>query len=449
MSCLVKSLIFFLLAISITVSAFAVTQTPLQTCESGTLTTNLGWDYDMGYKFTVNTNGQITKLGGFFNGTKTVRLFDSSYNVLASASVTSANNWSYTAITPVNVYSGWVYYVIVSIGSSGGASWSPLSNAYPVVCSNITIQCSALRMPSGTFDAGHSEDSSSMYGMADIEFTTGSGGGTAGVTWIQATSAANWPARREHRIWVYDNKMWVMEGKDLNHAFLHDVWNSSDGVNWTQVTSSGAPGTNLCGSVIVYNNMMWSLGGCCGRDVYYSTDGANWTCATSTAGWSARFAPALVYNNKMWVIGGTNSVSDVWYSTDGANWTCATSTPAWSARSDHGILVFNNKMWIIGGWNGTTYYNDVWWSTDGINWTQATSSAAWWGRIDIVTLVFDNKMWILGGNDGGTHSWGSNDVWYSTDGANWTQASSSVSAFANRTYLCALVFKNKMWFMGG
>ena len=69
---------------------------------------NSTWNYMMGYKFTPQTSGKVTKLGGYFNGTKTLRLWRvSSGELLASVSVSDPDNsWAYADITPVAVTSG-------------------------------------------------------------------------------------------------------------------------------------------------------------------------------------------------------------------------------------------------------------------------------------------------------------------------------------------------------
>ncbi|MCX5697583.1 MAG: DUF4082 domain-containing protein [Candidatus Omnitrophica bacterium] len=147
-------------------------ETPLQTCPPAGYTTNNAWDYSMGYRFTPNVNGQITKLGGYFSGTKWVRLYDASYTLLASAQVMSAYNWVYTSITPVSVTSGATYYVVVEVASSGG-----VFNTYttPNTCGNVTMNASTYQTPSGTFNSGHAETPSYMYGLVDVEFTVGGG----------------------------------------------------------------------------------------------------------------------------------------------------------------------------------------------------------------------------------------------------------------------------------
>ena len=115
----------------------------------------------------------------------------------------------------------------------------------------------------------------------------------------------------------------------------------------------------------------------------------------------------------------------------------------WSGRSYPASFVFNHKIWVLGGSDGS-YKNDVWSSSDGINWTQATANAPWSVRYGQTSVVFNNKMWILGG-------WGSsykNDVWSSSDGINWTQATANAPWSARYTH-ASIVFNNKMWVLGG
>ena len=122
-----------------------------------------------------------------------------------------------------------------------------------------------------------------------------------------------------------------------------------------------------------------------------------------------------------------------------------TKSAEWTGRNSHTSVVFDNKMWVIGGFDGSSRRNDVWYSSDGASWTQATSSAGWAGRNIHTSVVFDNKMWVMGGNDGSNRF---NDVWYSSNGASWTQATSS-AGWTGREGPTSVVFDNKMWVMGG
>src|SRR5207237_683356 len=77
-------------------------------------TVNTGYNMNMGFKFTPTAAASVTQLGGFYNGTKTVRLYDNPANwwndtVIAQVTNTSANAFSYTPITPVALPAGALY----------------------------------------------------------------------------------------------------------------------------------------------------------------------------------------------------------------------------------------------------------------------------------------------------------------------------------------------------
>jgi len=96
-------------------------------------------------------------------------------------------------------------------------------------------------------------------------------------------------------------------------------------------------------------------------------------------------------------------------------------------------------------YNGTIF-NDVWYTSDGNSWTQATASAAWTPRNLMGAAVNNGKMWISGGATAGNP--GLNDVYSSTDGAVWTQVTSS-AGWTPRSGHGMLVYNNELWVMGG
>ena len=59
-----------------------------------------------------------------------------------------------------------------------------------------------------------------------------------GSDWQQSTASADWIARESHTSIVFDNKIWVLGGGDVNTPFRNDVWSSSNGNDWEQVTAS-------------------------------------------------------------------------------------------------------------------------------------------------------------------------------------------------------------------
>jgi len=108
--------------------------------------TNVNWNWMMGHTFTPQVNGSITQLGGYFNNTKTVRLWQYSNGAfLGSVSHTGSNNWTYTNLSsPVSVTAGTKYVVAVALNGNGGAysrdNTHPIGNTY----GNIVIECNVL-----------------------------------------------------------------------------------------------------------------------------------------------------------------------------------------------------------------------------------------------------------------------------------------------------------------
>ena len=63
-------------------------------------------------------------------------------------------------------------------------------------------------------------------------------------------------------------------------------------------------------------------------------------------------------------------------------------------------------MWIIGGHhNGNR--NDVWFSPDGAHWTEAVGDPIWPIRHAPVCLTYRDKLWVIGGFGDTLY----NDVW--------------------------------------
>jgi hypothetical protein len=111
-------------------------------------------------------------------------------------------------------------------------------------------------------------------------------------------------------------------------------------------------------------------------------------------------------------------------------------------------------MWVIGGcrvYGGSgNNENDVWYSFNGTDWTEATDSAPWSERGGHAVVVFNNELWVLGGfcdGPGGTPE-PLNDVWHSTDGVSWARATDSAD-WAPRGGHAAVVLDGRMWVLGG
>lgn len=301
-----------------------------------------------------------------------------------------------------------------------------------------------------------------LFGCASSDSDGGGSSSTAGEDWTQATASMGQSDFSYEKLLVHDGKLWAIGRNETAGSYANDVWNSSDGITWTKVadTADFAPRHQF--GFLSFDDKMWVIAGeeadgeGAYNDVWSSTDGATWTEATSDAGFYKRREPgSVVFNDKMWIIGGeSDGTSDVWSSSDGVNWSQATSNTGFSYRLVHMSLVFDDKMWVIGGHGGSgtdeSLYNDVWYSSDGATWTQATDEAAFEERGYHAVLAYNNKMWVIGGLiEPTTDDYEAvNDVYSSTDGITWTQVTGS-AAFSARGAQGAAVFNNQMWILGG
>ena len=131
------------------------------------------YNYMMGYIFTPNVNGTITHIGGYFDGTKTTRLWQYSNGAfLASVSVPDPNySWTYADITDVSVTAGTKYVVATAMNGTGSAYFLI---SLPITYGNITINYTCYRnnYDSDTFPPSWSTETVTNvnYGLSDITF---------------------------------------------------------------------------------------------------------------------------------------------------------------------------------------------------------------------------------------------------------------------------------------
>ena len=141
----------------------------------------------------------------------------------------------------------------------------------------------------------------------------------------------------------------------------------------------------------------------------------------------------------------------VYSSSDARNWTQETTTN-YPTGDDSSVVLFKNKLWIVAPYRSDggrlTIRNEVFNSNDGLSWTQVRSNGAAGGfsiRKGQATVVFKNKLWILGGRLGvGAAA----DVWSSADGVTWKKETDN-PGWNPRWELRAVVFKDKLWIVGG
>lgn len=320
-----------------------------------------------------------------------------------------------------------------------------------------------------------------------------------GDVWVRHVEKAPFSSRGRHAVAVFQEKIWVVGGDDLNNPFLSDVWSSPDGVNWTEVTSSAAFGGRNSHRLVTYNDKLWLIGGTTegfqySNDVWYTEDGQSWVQATANAAWPANsYVGATAFQGKLWIFGGGGVYGGVWHSTDGAEWTNVPNSN-YPARNVYSYTVWDNRIWIAGGFGNGGYRNDLWVSEDGETFTEVTRSWGhfWWPRTRAGLIGFKGRLWLMGGDNGGDfgdvhstadgvdwrwHSFGPtgvpqragheflvfNDhfytlsggtyhvdqsVWRSADGLDWDEATRE-APFGRREGLAAAVFNGRLWVVAG
>ena len=281
--------------------------------------------------------------------------------------------------------------------------------------------------------------------------------------WTQVTPHAQFSARQGHSTVVFNNSLWVIGGMQpaSPEIYYSEVWRSENGKNWTEVTPDGGFGGRAGHRSVVFDNRIWIIGGRDGdtkkplNDVWYSSDGITWHQATAAAPFAPRWSFGLtVSDGRMWVIGGSANdgtpVNDVWYSSDGITWIQASPHAGFSPRMDLSATTFGGKIWVTGGFDWSRHFNDLWSTGDGNGWTEVSDHATYPERRYQKTEVADDRMWIIGGIGGDTpYNWRYlTDVWYSPDGKTWTRATEH-AGFPGRYEFTTAVFNNRLWVIGG
>ncbi len=139
-----------------------------QSCQAGTNNVRYITSYFTGYQFTPNVNARVTQLCAYLSTTKTVtvKLQNSAYTVIASASVSgTTGQWRCTSITPVNIVAGQTYYVGVEY------HYYVDSPGIPKTCSDVQINYGCYEV-NNQFSSARTCTTSYMYGIADIQIST-------------------------------------------------------------------------------------------------------------------------------------------------------------------------------------------------------------------------------------------------------------------------------------
>jgi len=292
-----------------------------------------------------------------------------------------------------------------------------------------------------------------------------------GITWERRDDAP-WSGRMGHQAIVYQSKIWIIGGLS-NDGFENDVW-SFTGITWEAKGNADWLG-RAEHRVEVFQDPLdgapkiWMMGGSVTESDMWTYNGVNWVRRIDHR-WSPRIGHTTVVftdpvdaKEKMWVMGGVDEdgvyQNDVWIS-DGIIWEVRLPAAPWAPRADHVSVVYNGEMWVMGGSNAGGFLNDVWSSANGVIWTRHDPFEDsdfifkhWEKRRGHAAVVSKDradgviKMWIMGGVSADGLS--RNDVWYSTNGIDWTERIPGGAIWTERAFHDVVSQEDTMWVTGG
>ena len=266
-----------------------------------------------------------------------------------------------------------------------------------------------------------------------------------GATWVQEKQntflnaetfpATDWEGRHFAGYHSYDGKMWIVGGDPNQGYYQTDVWSSIDGQAWTRTDLH-----TVEPRIDARNGLPFPPG------IYRPVETAQYGLRTAHITGTFLGRMFLMGGQRMnefvdptWPGAAPMAFNDVWWSVDGASFGRVTTTgPVWRPRGYVSEAVeLNSQMWLVGGGLSEDptagrptreYFNDVWSTSDGANWAPTPTEAPFSPRIWHNVKAFDGRVWVINGYDGsqpGQGRIGDNlaDVWYSTDGVNWYEAS--------------------------
>lgn len=137
-----------------------------------------------------------------------------------------------------------------------------------------------------------------------------------------------------------------------------------------------------------------------------------------------------------------------WTSKDAVNWT-KTALPKSDLNAGYQKYIkFGDAVYWLGAIGGNylnfTVSTVIRRTRDGQKWETLSEKSNLPDRIFHGVVVFKNKLWLMGGYDGKRYY---NDVWNSADGIRWSRVAEK-TGWSERTAQ-VIVFKDRLWLIGG
>ncbi|WP_420590343.1 Ig-like domain-containing protein [Bacterioplanoides sp.] len=267
-----------------------------------------------------------------------------------------------------------------------------------------------------------------------------------GNSWEKETDTAGYSTRQSFDFaMAFKNRFWIGGGRsrDLINVPKHkivdtslDTWVSNDLTNWTREESEGEfPGLQSH-EMVSFNNRLWIIGGAsnennaASNEVWVSDDGIHWqpnrpADDSKLLPQSLGKASVAELNGALWMyfVSYTDKKSYI------AKGELVNGTLEWSrhevadipARRDQQLVSFKDQLWVIGGRQYESPFaglEDVWSSSDGTSWTQATADFGFGEAIYHLRAVANSERLVVTGSTN-SGSRGNLQIRYTSDGSQW------------------------------
>jgi hypothetical protein len=172
----------------------------------------------------------------------------------------------------------------------------------------------------------------------------------------------------------------------------------------------------------------------------------SWAKVTDNAAFPGAYNfPVFTAHNQMWAFHHRGN----WYSTDGRTWTKSELPVAGLNSGVQKYVQFNDAVYALGtmdgNWTEMRIGTRIARTSDFKRWEVLAETSELPQRIFYGALVFKDRIWLLGGFDGKNYY---NDVWNSADGVHWTKVLEG-APWSPRIARSTVVFKDRIWLIGG
>ncbi len=287
-----------------------------------------------------------------------------------------------------------------------------------------------------------------------------------GLFWQRSCGPCPFGERTDPSAVEFNGSLWVIGGRwrSSTYSYQHptDIWRTTDGTNWERAVEEAPFGPLDGQSLAVHDGLLWLFAAppdeTYENALWRSADGVNWEKLNVTLPFAPRQRTLFFsWNGILRVVGGQAEdgtyLSDAWASPDGVSWQEEAVPDTFVPRYGAVPVATDDALLLIGGRSVEQWFfgeNDVWGTDGGGTWTERWRPGSFPNRFNHTVNFFRDRFWIIAGR---TRYTGDNDVYLadiysSTDGAEW-EPESLAAPFGKRQDHASIVFKDKLWLVGG